>query len=516
MGSDWTCIIKDKHDINWEVLVMSLEYNKADKESIYQYARKLKGQTFNDVCDQDKIFLQPDQDGLLYKEEYKNRKRKGGLGEIIEERFFHYKIDNEARADFPEAELELKVTPYKINKNNTLSAKERLSISMINYMKVINTDFYDSNAWEKIKNILLVYYHADSEIQDRLDYIVDYIYLYSPSEEDLKIILHDYERIQKKVLDGKAHELSEGDTMYLGAATKSSSSKNRRPQPCSSIPAKPRAFSFKTSYMTHLLRNYIVPEAEQMEQSDKIIQNDNVDDFESYVLGKINEFRGYKSRDLFEHFLEGKYKNSYSDYSRIAYAILGVRTDNAEEFEKANIVVKAIRIDEGKKTKKIAESMSFPTFQIKQLVEEEWETSEIRRRFEETKYLFVLYEENQGEYYLSGALFWNMPVSEIDGLLRDEWLEIRDTFRRGVNFELKEQKNGIVVFNDLPKASKRKMLHVRPHTSKSAYLLQETGYSRGDIERHGDELPNGDFMTIQSFWLNNHYVFEQVKEYLNF
>lgn len=493
---------------------MSLKYDETDKESIYRYALNLKGQTFNDVCDQDETFVKDDENRLIYKETYKNKKRKGGLGEIIEERFFHYKIDNEAKADFPEAELELKVTPYKVNKNNTLSAKERLSISMIDYMKIINTDFYASNAWEKIRNVLLVYYHADATIQDRLDYVVDYIYLYSPSKEDLKIILNDYEKIQKKVMAGKAHELSEGDTIYLGAATKSSNSKQRTPQPCSPIEAKPRAFSFKNSYMTHLLRNYIVPEAKQIEQSDKVIQSEDVIDFESYVLGKINSYKGWKSQKLFEHFLEGVYKNSYSDYSRIAYAILGVRTKHAEEFEKANIVVKAIRLDGEKGKEKIVESMSFPAFTIKKIVEEEWDDSEVREYFEETKFLFVIYQQKQEEYYLAGAFFWNMPISEIDGLLQSEWEKIRDTFRRGVQFQLKEQKNGIIVLNDLPKQSETTMLHVRPHTGKSAYCLRELNYKKGIIEKHADQLPNGDFMTIQSFWLNNHYVLNQVRNHL--
>lgn len=493
---------------------MKRKYDKTDKESIFQYAQNLKGQTFNEICDRDNTFLQAEQDALVYKEEYKNKKRKGGLGEIIEERYFHYKIDNEARADFPEAEVELKVTPYKVNKNKTLSAKERLSISMIDYMKIINTDFYDSNAWEKIKNILLVYYYADLEIQDKLNYIVNYIYLYSPSEEDLKIIINDYNTIQKKVQDGKAHELSEGDTIYLGAATKSSNSKQRTPQPCSPELAKPRAFSLKNSYMTYLLRNYIIPDSIRLEKSDKVIQDDGIIDFEAYVLGKLSDYKGQKSRDLFKRFLEGEYKDSYSDYSRIAYAILGVRTENAEEFEKANIVVKAIRVDDHNGRKKIVESMSFPAFRIKELIEEEWETSEIRQYFEETKFLFVLYQQDKNEYYLSDALFWNMPIIEIDGNLKKEWEQARDKFKLGVQFKLKKQKNGIIVTNDLPKQSNTNILHVRPHTGKAAYSIKDFNYGKGNINKHADQLPNGDYMTIQSFWLNNHYVLEQVQSYL--
>lgn len=57
----------------------------------------------------------------------------------------------------------------------------------------------------------------------------------------------------------KAHELSEGDTLYLGAAPKAATSKDRRKQPFSDELAKPRAFAFKNSYMTYVLNNYIIP-----------------------------------------------------------------------------------------------------------------------------------------------------------------------------------------------------------------------------------------------------------------
>jgi DNA mismatch repair protein MutH len=42
--------------------------------------------------------------------------------------------------------------------------------------------------------------------------------LWEPSEED-------WEKIVNKIKKGNAHNLSEGDTMYLGACTKGSSSK---------------------------------------------------------------------------------------------------------------------------------------------------------------------------------------------------------------------------------------------------------------------------------------------------
>lgn len=115
-------------------------------------------------------------------------KRKGGLGDLIEECYFHYKCNNDSRPDFPDAGVELKVTPYKINKNKTLSAKERLIITMIDYFKVIEESFEDSHLWNKSQLILLIYYLYSKDIGNRLDYKINYAKLFTPPEEDLEII----------------------------------------------------------------------------------------------------------------------------------------------------------------------------------------------------------------------------------------------------------------------------------------------------------------------------------------
>lgn len=484
---------------------MNKKYNPSDKESIYSYAQELKGKTFNDVCNEDEYFLtevvrEVSEDE--YKIAYENKKRKGGLGEIIEERFFNYKADNLSEADFREAQVELKVTPYKINKNGSVSAKERLIISMINYMAIINMDFYNSNAWEKIKNILLVYYFWDPNIEDRLDYVIKYVYMLSPKGEDLKIIESDFYKIRQKVIDGKAHELSEGDTLYLGAATKSSTSKDRTSQPNSKILAKPRAFSLKASYMTYVLRNYILGDSEK---EDSILKGDEEVEFEEFILDKISKYKNKKDIDLFEMFFDDKNIRDKDKYSRLALKILGVKTKNAEEFEKANIQVKAVRLES---QNKIKESMSFPAFKVMNLIKQKWEDSDIYKYFSETKFLFVIYKKKEDNYYLAGAKFWNMPVSDIEGTLHEEWKRAVNIFKEGVKFKIEE---GKPIRNNLPKKSNTKILHVRPHAQKGAHLIDGIKYGNGKIERDTDILPDGNRMTKQCFWLNNDYVLKQIE-----
>ena len=256
--------------------------------------------TFQDVCDQDDMKKSNVvRETEAYEIKHEDKKRKGGLGEIIEERYFHYPANNDARPDFDKAGVELKVTPYKQNKNGSFSAKERLILTMTDYFKVVNEEFEDSHMWQKARLILLVYYLYQKEIENRLDYKIGYVNLFTPPEEDIKIIKQDFEVIKQKIKDGKAHELSEADTLYLGAAPKAATSRNRRKQPYSDELAKPRAFSFKTSYMTYILNHYIIPGKNTYES---IIKEKTEESFEDYVIHKIEQYRDNTVHELCDKF----------------------------------------------------------------------------------------------------------------------------------------------------------------------------------------------------------------------
>lgn len=486
-------------------------YDYTNPISIYEYSKELIGKTFNDICKEDNLYVKESATDI---EQYGNRKRKGGLGELVEEMHFKYKANNDIGPDFKEAGLELKVTPYKINKNKSTSSKERMIITMINYFKLAEEGFYESNLWDKSKLILIIFYLWEKEIKDRLDYKINYVHLYSPPKEDLKIIIEDYKKIQKKVIEGKAHELSEGDTMYLGAATKAASSKNLRNQPFSEIQAKPRAFSFKSSYMTYILNNYVISQAKDKyaKKQEKISSGEEHDTFENYVLNRINSNIGLDDIDLFKKYYRiesskdlNKIMKSKGRYSNLAFRMLGVKSNRAEEFEKANVVVKSIRVEE---SGKIKESISFPTFKIKDLVQETWEESTAYNYFSETKFLFMVFNANNcGGYYLKKAFFWNMPIDIIENEVKDDWEIIVDRFRNGIILKPTIQKGGkVVVKNNLPSKKELNILHVRPHATKSIHLINGKEYGNGRLTRDSDELLNGDRMTKQCFWLNNDYL----------
>ena len=404
------------------------------------------------------------------------------MGEIIEERYFHYPANNDARPDFDKAGVELKVTPYKQNKNGSFSAKERLILTMTDYFKVVNEEFEDSHMWQKARLILLVYYLYQKEIENRLDYKIGYVNLFTPPEEDIKIIKQDFEVIKQKIKDGKAHELSEADTLYLGAAPKAATSKNRRKQPYSDELAKPRAFSFKTSYMTYILNHYIIPGKNTYES---IIKEKTEESFEDYVIHKIEQYR-----DNTVHELCDKFQIPYKDKKpKNLEAMLGIKGNHAEEFEKANIVIKTIRIN---KNNRIKENMSFPIFKFKELIEEEWDDSTFGNYLRETKFLFVVYKyDDNDELRLKGCQFWNIPYDDLEKEVKVVWEKTKQLIKNGLKIEVKNGKN----CSNLPKISENRVCHVRPHGRNA----QDTY-----------ELPDGRRLTKQCFWLNNSYILSQL------
>lgn len=489
----------------------SLPYDETNPSSIEEYSQNLINKTFSEIISKYSNSDLISEDTAEYGESHENKKRKGGLGEIIEECFFHYKCNNDSNADFDKAGVELKVTPYKINKNKSLSAKERLIITMIDYYSVIKEDFYSSHLWNKCQLILLVYYLYDNTISNRLDYKINYSKLFTPPKEDLEIIKADYETIINKIKDGKAHELSESDTFYLGAATKSSSAEKRRGQPFSDIPAKPRAFSFKTSYMTYILNKYIINNVSTYEPIIKdfdILKNTN---FKEYILSKINFHIGKSDYELCSLF-NREYNNNKSQWIDLAYRMLGIKSNHAEEFIKANMVVKAIRIEDDNT---IIENMSFPAFKFKDLVEETWEESDLYTYFNETSFLFVVYKKQGKTYTLKGCQIWNMPYDDY-ATLEEGWNAIRNTIIDGILLTPSQGKSGkIIVKNNFPKRSANRIIHIRPHAQKGAYYFPNESIINnqntiGNISRDANELPDGRWMTTQSFWLNNSYVLSQL------
>jgi len=418
--------------------------------------------------------------------------RKSYVGHLIEKSIFEYEPNSKSFPDLDYLELEIKSTPVKRIKNNYVS-KERLVLNIINYCAENWNNFEDSSFWMKNKNLLIVFYEYFLN-HPKTDYKILKSIIYQYPEEDFKVILNDWLIIAEKVINGKAHEISERDTMYLSACTKGKNHESMRIQPFSDIPAKQRAYSFKPSYMTTVFNDYVI----RQKDNEKIINklNFKVGSFnlQDSIVELFNPYFGKSTSELIKILNLEINDNTKSLNSIIINRIMGLQTDykKIDEFKKAGILPKTIRVESNGK---IRESMSFPTFKFTEIIEEIWEESKIFNIVTNSQFMFIIFKSVDGseDYRLEKIKFWSMNEFDIEEC-RIVYERTKEIIKSGVIIT----KEGNKFKNNLPSQKESNVMHVRPHAQ-----------DREDVY----QLPNGQYLTKQCFWLNREYINNLVNNY---
>lgn len=314
--------------------------------------------------------------------------------------------------------------------------------------------------------------------------------------------------IIKKIQEGRAHEISEADTMYLGACTKARDSSVLRQQPFSTTLAKPRAFALKQSYVDRILTDYVYGvgqnpyvireirgddnqklDTENREHVIKSIEEFENNGFEGYLKKKIAPFLGQSRSALLSKFsLSGNAKNINNLLFGRMLGLFGSIADS-DEFLKAGIIPKTIQVDS---RGVIRESMSFPLslFNPFSMIQQSWEESALFEYFETKKFLFVILQENEDDAVFREILLWNMPPQDLEELER-VWEETRRVLIEGVEI----WQEGRYTRNNLPSKKFSHVAHVRPHAANKLDTMI---------------LPGGKVLTKQCFWLNNDYIRSQI------
>ncbi len=455
------------------------------KKSVLAEAQKILGRSLRDVMTDDGVDIAEIEQKLL---QY-GRRRKGLLGELVEEFVFGLDINNRAEADFMPVGIELKTNPIKSHSTKTFVSKERLVFSMINYDEVITETWETSSFLKKNKMLLLMFYLWLKE-QDILDYKFKFIHLLDLlnglSDEDVYQIQKDWEYIVAKIHRGEAHLLSEGDTYYLGACTKAANSRVVRDQPMARTPAKPRAFSFKQQYLNFLIQKELLGKNVDTESIFK--KKRRLLTIEDVVKEKFAPFLGKTDSEI-KRLVKWDIKKTPKSWKRLLVnRILGVKSNKIEELEKANITLKTIVLEH---TGTLKESMSFPAFDYKDLVTQVWydeeneEMSDLHAQLETKRFLFVIFQKqkNSDEIILKKVMFWNFPMSDIG--------EVERVWQQTINCINEDR------YEDLPKISESDVAHVRPHGRNA----QDT-----------TETPQGTQEMKRCFWLNAKYIQKALKK----
>lgn len=455
---------------------------------------------------------------------------KSGAGDAWEKWFGKLK-DSESAPDilFPDGKsgVELKATPIKrlkVKKNEgtpRFSAKERLVLNIINYNEVVKEEFESSHFLFKNGTIELAFYEWSKDTY-KDNFKIENVALFEMMRNpvDAKIIRKDWHIIDEYIKAGKAHELSERLTTYLSACTKGASSKSVRQQPFSDIPAKQRAYSLKSGYMTYLYNTYVLG----IEKSESIIIEPfelEKNTLEEIILEKINPFIGKSQRELCEQF--GVKANTKSTSPEILKHILGLKNnvEKSQEFMKAGIKPKSVSVIKGQE--ELKEEFKIQEYKFADVCAEEgWEDSELHDFLDNTKFLISVWEmqaKNDKNPILVGAKFWSMPENDVEKEAREVYEDTVFKIKSGVEITWTPHRR---LTNFIKSSPEMKLF--------SKLSAGQTSYSEvhADGRHYSEKLPvkikwinrpidkieeySDWYMTKQAWWLNKKYMYEQVKD----
>lgn len=483
------------------------DYDDSSVESVLEYSQSLLDKPFVEIINSYKQssykayedFQTKTVSNVLDKEI--SMKSKGQYGNYIEKYFYGYQPNSDSGADFEKIGVELKVTPFKVNKDGSISAKERLVLTILNYMEENLEDFYATHLWEKCSKILLLFYNGLIPNQTLADYIIEKVFLYEWFEEDMAVILEDYKRITQKIKNGRAHELSESDGNYLSTCTKGAGGgKDFRVQPFSDEPAKQRAWELKSSYMTYLINNKIFNQSEQ--ESVVATARGEKKSFTQIISDKILAYKGMTEAELYQKFdINPKAKGKNSSLIK---TILGLTGDieKTQELQKANMNLRVIRVDKNGLPK---EDSPFKTYNFQKLVDiEEWEESHPYLEIYNKRFLFVVFKEvAPKEFVLDNLKFWGFPDRQLDEIQR-VWKETRQILMNGVQLT----QNGNRISTNFPQSNINQVLFTKIHAQNTLYELKPGEFVGKGKLSDTDALPDGRHITKHSFWMPKKFLKE--------
>lgn len=445
-------------------------YDKNSVASIYEYALRLKNRSLAEV-----VTLP---DGIA------NVRDRGNLGNLVETYYFKHKPPNDHHPDFAEVGLELKTSGVVKRKSGEFRAKERLVLTMIDFNTLTREEWVTSSFLHKCQKMLILFNEFDKDIPViNRKFVMDPLLFSIGGLEDLPVQVKGFENIpigeletlkrdwlfiRQKVLDGKAHELSEGDTFFLGACRKGAGGPKEalRTQPYSELGAKARAFSLKQNYVNRLIERHV----NQIHESGI---------FESLPLDEATQetFRDFLGKSIDELAIEFDYfkksKNQKGYFRKLAIKILASAGTVTSQLSEADIEMKTIRL---KPNGSPREAMSFPAFDYMKIGGEDWEDSSFFEKIER-KFLFVVFQEGKDSIErLVAAEYWNMPYVD-----RLEAKRVWEETKRRVGVDA----------SNLPTSKESKVAHVRPKAADG----KDKALS-----------PQGQMLIKKCFWLNQKYI----------
>ena len=397
---------------------------------------------------------------------------KGSVGRYVET-YFGIEANSEAGPDFADAGIELKTVPLHRKGNGPFTAKERTFITAIDYTTIPDQPFDGSPLDLKTRSTLYVFYEWQADVSIA-EFKVLGVLLHNRDELDDLMLRELHQHVKDAINAARAHELSEGDTWGVGAATKDAGGRWVS-QPFGPERARRRAFAYKPMYTTRLWQ---LAKHRASEEALAIELPGSLEGFAAEVEGTVRPWRDVTVAELVERFASDKDPAAKNIVSVVSRQVLGSEGHrDVEAFARLGITIRTLRVDPASYVPH--EDVSFPAFDPRDLVEQEWESSNLLPLISSLYFMVFVAEADQAvlDARLLGGFFWRPNTEEL-AQMGLEWEAFRQAFAESQPEER-------------PQASETAILHVRPH-----------GRTRQDTL----PLPSGRPYVKSSFWLNRNFV----------
>ena len=430
------------------------DYRTASAGGILAKAQWLRGKTLGEI-------------GLALPRE-EARRGKAEAGHIVEA-YFGIPQNSRSEADFPGAGVELKVVPLNQLKRAGLRVKERTALTMIDYDHLVTETWSNAKIRGKLHILFVFFEHLQD--QPKTAFPIREVVLWEANRRLEGFLQADWERTDRKVRQGRAHELSESDGRIMGPSTKGPGGGKLRAQPFSDVLAKSRAFALKPSFTLQLFR-----------EAEKALVVGSLDVttpqlFEETLQKRFRPHVGQRVEDAAAQV--GLPLSDGKDFAaRVTRRLFGAKSNSRiTEFEEMGLTIRIARVNSDLRP---YEAMSFPAFRHASLLAETWEDSDLLAHVE---YMLIvpLHGARKGTPQADCAFgtprFWH-PSADTLELIRREWELYRIEIEQGKA-------------EHLSPASETTAIHVRPH-------------SRNKLDT--DEAPGVGQVIKKSFWLNIPFV----------
>lgn len=451
----------------------------------------------------------------------------GIAGDVIEQSVFNYSADTKSEPDLlvDGRPVELKTTGLKRvssrdKSGHKLEAKEPMSITAVSLNKIANqSDFYKSQLWHKLEELLLVYYLYDSSstvpAAEYANFPIQGYHFYQFSKEDQKIIENDWrivrdfvDNVWKNNLDIEEEfpKISKLRTQmaYLDTAPK--------------YPNKPR-FRLTRALVTTIAQSYLG------ERFDPLLPQktfSSFQDLDNILSNLATKYKGKTISDIAEKLSVDLPLSKNGKVTKQASSMIIARMfsetasslEDIELFNKFSICYKTITLTkQGKRT----EDTKFLKVDFQEWADKEvdFESSFVYSFFAEQKFLFAIFEEQKSKDLYENNVFLGFKrISFDDNFLTNE---VQKTWER-----VRELINGNQLTNEkiynkdgFPKINKTGVQQEAPNFPKSesyTVFLRGTG---SDSTKKPLTI-NGIHMYYQNFWVKGSYLVDLLNgiEYL--